>query len=106
KPYFAHLAGMDPDIFIQVLHAAQAHSVEDLLVDVRAPTLVITGERDTFTPMWLSLRMQQLIPGAELLVVPGGSHVAPIEIPELILLRLDRFLPQHVHGAEVAGAYA
>lgn len=106
KPYFRHLASMDPDVFIQVLHAAQEHSVEDLLTDIRTRTLVITGERDTFTPMWLSLRMHRRIPNAELLVMPGGSHVAPIEIPELINLRLERFLLQHVHAAESPVVYA
>ena len=41
--------------------------------------------------------MHMLIPDAELLVVPGGTHVAPIEIPELINLRLERFLDQRVY---------
>jgi pimeloyl-ACP methyl ester carboxylesterase len=97
KPYFEHLAGMDPNVFLRSIHAAQSHSVEDYLTDVRAPTLVVTGERDTFTPMWLSLRMKQLIPGAELLVAPGASHIAPIEIPDLINTRIEKFLHRH-HG--------
>ena len=36
--------------------------------------------------------MHERIPGSELLTVPGGTHVAPIEQPELITLRLEKFL--------------
>jgi pimeloyl-ACP methyl ester carboxylesterase len=31
----------------------------------------------------------QLLPDAELLEIPGGSHTAPLELPELIELRLE-----------------
>jgi len=36
--------------------------------------------------------MHARIRGSELLTVPGGTHVAPIEHPELIALRLEKFL--------------
>jgi pimeloyl-ACP methyl ester carboxylesterase len=100
-PYLEHLAGMDVRLFFRLLDRIRHHTVEDRLGEVRAPTLVITGDRDTFTPAWLSHRMQMLIPGAELLVVPGGTHVTPIEIPELVNLRLERFLSERVHGKGV-----
>jgi hypothetical protein len=33
-----------------------------------------------------------MIPGAELCVIRGGSHAALIEQPELICLRIERFV--------------
>jgi pimeloyl-ACP methyl ester carboxylesterase len=42
--------------------------------------------------------MAEQIPGAELLVVPAGSHVAPIEQPELVGARIKAFV------ARVTGA--
>lgn len=95
-PYFEHMSGMDAGVFIRLLDGASTHTTEPRLGDVSAPTLVIAGEHDTFTPVWLSERMQSLIPEAELLVVPGGTHVAPIEIPELVNLRIERFLRDRV----------
>jgi pimeloyl-ACP methyl ester carboxylesterase len=92
EPYFEHLAGMDATLFMRLLDDIRNHTVEEGLMDIRTPTLIIAGERDTFTPAWLSHRMHELIPGSELLVVPGGSHIAPIEIPELIHLRVHQFL--------------
>jgi pimeloyl-ACP methyl ester carboxylesterase len=95
-PYFEHLAGMDVQIFTRLLERLQEHSVEDRLEHIRVPTLVIAGERDTFTPVWLSHRMQMLIPDSEILVVPGGTHVAPLELPELLALRLERFFDERI----------
>jgi pimeloyl-ACP methyl ester carboxylesterase len=91
-PYFRHLASMDPQLFLGMLRHASEHSAWDHLPHVKVPTLIVAGTADTFTPFWLSEEMQSRIPGAELLAVPGGTHVAPIEHPELITLRLEKFL--------------
>ena len=40
----------------------------------------------------MSERMVELIPGAELCVLRGGSHAALVEQPQLLCLRLERFL--------------
>ena len=91
-PYFRHLSGMDPRLFLGMLRHASEHTAYDHLPHVDVPTLIVAGTQDTFTPYWLSEEMHARIPGSELLTVPGGSHVAPIEQPELIALRLEKFL--------------
>jgi pimeloyl-ACP methyl ester carboxylesterase len=92
SPYFAHLAGMDPRLFLGMLKHASEHSALDHLTAVDVPTLIVAGTDDTFTPYRLSEEMHRQIRGSELLTVPGGTHVAPIEQPELIALRLEKFL--------------
>jgi hypothetical protein len=42
--------------------------------------------------------MASSIPGAEMLLVPHGTHVAPIEQPELVGERVSRFLRDRVLG--------
>ncbi|HYS07558.1 MAG TPA: alpha/beta hydrolase [Myxococcales bacterium] len=91
-PYFRHLSSMDPRLFLGMLRHASEHTAYDHLPEVKVPTLIVAGTDDTFTPYWLSEEMQARIPNAELLTVPGGTHVAPIEHPELITLRLEKFL--------------
>ena len=59
------------------------------------PTLIIAGEKDTFTPMWLSEKMAEMLPNSELMVVPTGSHTGPIEMPQLCNLRVERWLLDH-----------
>jgi len=95
-PYFKHLSGMDPRLFLGMLKHASEHSAFDHLPSVKVPTLIVAGTDDTFTPYWLSEEMHDRIPGSELLTVPGGTHVAPIEHPELITLRLEKFLSRIV----------
>jgi len=102
-PYFNHLSGIDVRLFLGMLKHASEHSALDHLPAVDVPTLIVAGTKDTFTPFWLSEEMQDRIPGAELLAVPGGTHVAPIEQPELLALRLEKWLaslpPTRVHAA-------
>lgn len=48
---------------------------------VRAPTLVIWGDRDRLVAPRLAARTVAAIPGARLLMLPGVGHVAQIEAP-------------------------
>ena len=92
QPYFDHLSGMDPRLFLSMLLHAGEHSAYDHLPKVDVPTLIVAGTDDTFTPYWLSEEMHDRIRGSEMLTIPGGSHTATLEQPELIELRLERFL--------------
>ncbi len=91
-PYLKHMTHVDFPMFLRMLSSAGDHSAEDFLEKIDVPVLVIAGEKDTFTPASLSNSMVERIPGAELLMVPGGSHVAPIEQPELMRTRIKAFL--------------
>ena len=91
-PYLQHLTHVDFSMFLRMLKGAGEHSAEDLLPRIECPVLVVTGERDTFTPPFLAEEMQRKIPGAELFVVPGGTHVAPLEQRDLVNARIDDFL--------------
>ncbi|RJO69735.1 MAG: alpha/beta hydrolase [Myxococcales bacterium] len=96
KPYFDHIGGIDAGLFVSMLAAAQEHDAKPNLAAIACPTLVVGGEKDTFTPLWLSREMQKLIPDADLLVVPNGSHTSPIEMPELVNLRIEKFLNERI----------
>ena len=92
RPYFSHLSTLDVQLFVRMVTHLQAHTVLPRLTQVRAPTLIVAGEHDTLTPVTLSEHMQQSIPGAELLVIQGGSHVAPLERPALVNARVRSFV--------------
>ncbi len=91
-PYFDHLAKMDPAVFVRTLESLAEHTAWDHLPNIDIPTLIIGGERDRFTPMWLSRRMAEAIPNSEFMIVPHGSHTAPLEQPQLVGQRIERFL--------------
>jgi pimeloyl-ACP methyl ester carboxylesterase len=91
-PYLKHMTHVDFPMFLKMLRAAGEHSAEDWLPSVDVPVLVIAGEKDTFTPASLSEHMAAQMPKAELLMVKGGTHVAPIEQPELICASIKAFV--------------
>jgi pimeloyl-ACP methyl ester carboxylesterase len=81
------------------LHAAdlqfQAFSDFDcslVLPDVRAPTLVMTGDLDELIPPGNSTIIAELIPGAELNVMRGYAHRVLWEAPEQCATLIDQFL--------------
>jgi len=97
-PYLKHMTHVDFAMFLKMLRAAGDHSAEDYLAQIDVPVLIVAGEKDTFTPGSLSQWMAEQIPGAELLVVPAGTHVAPIEQPELIGARIKAFVERVAAG--------
>ncbi|RYG64132.1 alpha/beta hydrolase, partial [bacterium] len=84
RPYMTHMTHVDLPLFLRMLREAGDHSAWDYLPDVKVPTLIVAGERDTFTPASLARAMASAIPGSELLMLERGTHVAPIEQSELI----------------------
>jgi len=97
-PYMEHLAKMHPLYFVRTLDSLKDHSAWDHLAHVDVPTMVIGGEGDKFTPVWLSQRMAEHIPGAEYVYVPGGTHTAPLERPGLVNAAIERFLRERVEA--------
>jgi pimeloyl-ACP methyl ester carboxylesterase len=103
-PYLHHMTHVDFPMFLRMLRAAGDHSAESYLADVKVPVLIIAGEKDTFTPASLSNFMGETMPYAELLMVAGGTHVAPIEQPELVKERLLSFLERVLPPDEIPKA--
>jgi pimeloyl-ACP methyl ester carboxylesterase len=95
-PYLSHMTHVDFPMFLRMLRAAGEHTAGDILPHVDVPVLVVAGERDSFTPSFLATAMAETLPKGELLVVPRGTHVAPIEQPELVDARIITFLRDRV----------
>lgn len=96
KPYFEHMRGLDVRVFLAMAKATNEHTAEDLLPRITAPVLVVGGEKDVFTPFYLTERLVAAIPGAELLRIKRGTHAALVEQPELINLRLEKFFRERL----------
>ncbi|RLB53696.1 MAG: alpha/beta hydrolase [Deltaproteobacteria bacterium] len=92
---FRELAGsfedLDMEIYLHTLELLGDHDAWDVLEDVDIPTLIVAGDRDAMTPRRASEAMVRRIPGAELMVVPGGTHYVAVEYPELVNLRVEKF---------------
>jgi len=75
-----HPAG--PDILTKQWNAVLGHDTYDRLDQIKAPTMVLTGDADRLIPPGNSEILAQRIPGAKLVVVSGGGHQILVEQPE------------------------
>jgi pimeloyl-ACP methyl ester carboxylesterase len=84
--------------FFPALNAHDKLSALDRLRDLE--TLIAVGDKDVLTPVEHSRRMADALPNSELLVLEGAGHLAMLERPAIVNLRLRAFL----HRAYRAGA--
>ncbi len=93
---------LDFDIYGKIFKHLADHDASDVLEKITCPVLLMSGDKDLFTPTVLARKMAERIPNAELLVIKGGSHYAPVEFPELVNLRIEKFINERL--SEFAGA--
>jgi pimeloyl-ACP methyl ester carboxylesterase len=87
----------DPDRFGDLIRRAGAMvgaiegwSSEELRA-IRAPTLILIGDQD-FISIEHAARMLELIPNAQLAVLPGATHIGMTRRPDQVLAMLVPFL--------------
>jgi pimeloyl-ACP methyl ester carboxylesterase len=74
------------------LSGARDPDLDERLADVRAPTLILWGERDRWVPPSFARRFEAGIAGAKLITYADAGHVPMEEIPEATAGDADRFL--------------
>ncbi len=82
-----------PDIFAAQIHALlNRPDATPLLAGIGVPTLVLTGEQDAWSPPEAHRRIAGLIPGAQLVLVPGSGHMTTMEEPAAVSAALADWL--------------
>jgi pimeloyl-ACP methyl ester carboxylesterase len=92
QPYLDHFARMPMDLFMGLLSDAAERTALPVVPRIAQKTLVLAGQDDGFTPLSTSRLLASRLPDAELVVVPGTSHTAPLEAPEAFEAAVTRFL--------------
>lgn len=86
------------DGYVGWCHAIRGLNATDRLGAIRLPTRVIVGEIDPSTPVAASQAIQGAIPGSDLVIVPGVSHMLHNEDPELFHSHVLPFLAAHARA--------
>jgi pimeloyl-ACP methyl ester carboxylesterase len=76
-----------------------ASDLTDRLPRVRASTLLVWGDRDDDTPLWMGRRMEELIPDAGLVVLEGAGHFSYADSPGKFRAVARRFLIEQPRAA-------
>jgi pimeloyl-ACP methyl ester carboxylesterase len=69
--------------YFEMVGSAQPDIKPEELAGIEAPTLIVSGDDDVVT-LEHTVEIYRAIPGSELAVVPGTSHVLPLEKPDLV----------------------
>ena len=84
--------GFSMEAILGQVEAVMGHKATDRLHQIKAPTLVITGDADLLIPPGNSDVLAREIPGARLVKVPGGSHGFNFETPDVFNREVLSFL--------------
>jgi len=88
----AWIAGGSPEGFAAAQRGmALRPDARDILARFGGPVLVLVGADDVLTPPAKARAMADLVPGAELVEIPGAGHLANLEQPLAFNAALVRF---------------
>jgi pimeloyl-ACP methyl ester carboxylesterase len=83
---------LDFDVYLRTLAALQRHDAAPNVGQLRAKTLVIAGGRDPLFSARRARELSERFVHGELHVLPKATHYAPLEFPEHVNRRIERFL--------------
>jgi pimeloyl-ACP methyl ester carboxylesterase len=90
--HMGQIGELNFSVLWRMMSGLRGHSTADLLPTITAPTLVLAGRRDLFTPPSVQQRMADLVPDAEIAWFDEGGHLLPVEEPDGIVERVTEFL--------------
>ena len=97
------IAATPVEVVADFFPALNAHDKLSALGRLRElETFIGVGDRDLLTPVDHSERMARALPNAELLVLEGAGHLAMMERPALVTLRLRAFLHRAYRSGSVS----
>ena len=79
--YSAMLSSVDPSGYAYCCEAVADADLREEVARITAPTLVMAGTQDPVVPPELAVAAATAIPGAALVVLPGGAHLVNVEQP-------------------------
>jgi class 3 adenylate cyclase len=76
--------------------------VRDILPTIQAPTMVLHREADSAVPVAAAHELVDLIPGAELVLLPGNDHLPYIGDRQRLVSAIEEFLTgaHHTHESD------
>jgi pimeloyl-ACP methyl ester carboxylesterase len=94
--HMAHVGAINFSVLFKMMSGLRAQQTAAFLPSITAPTLVLAGRRDLFTPPSVQQQMADLIPGAEIVWFEEGGHLLPAEEPEGIAEAMVEFISRRI----------
>ena len=82
-----------PQVLLRDFLACDRFDARGRVVEIAAPTMVLTGSEDRLTPPRLGQWLADHVPGARFSLVTGAGHMLMLERPVEVAAALEAFLP-------------
>lgn len=89
--YARSVVAIDPKTFYWLMRDFSKGLTEALLPQVRVPSLVIAGSKDTITPPAQACAFAAKIPRSRYVEIPAGSHNVQLDFGDYIALKAEEF---------------
>lgn len=97
--YARGVAHLNLDGLIPLFGQMLDYDGSNVLEHITVPSLIITGTKDSVTPLSYQEKMHRKIRGSQYLRVPYGSHCTQLDLPDFVNLRIEKFLRDSGYGA-------
>jgi 3-oxoadipate enol-lactonase len=81
--------------YVGCCHALPKVNTTARLKEIKAPILVLCGDKDPGTPPAMSKEIHENAPGSKLVMIPDAAHLANLEQPAAFTKALRDFLAAH-----------
>lgn len=78
------------------LQDAARQDMREELKNIKCPTLIIWGEKDTIVPTKYAKEWHEAIPASELIIVPDAGHIPMLEAPEIFNKAVEEFIGKNL----------
>lgn len=96
--YGKGMSNIPVDVLLPMFEQMVQYDGTGVLDRIECPTLIISGKKDTVTPAQHQELLHNKIKGSEYMSVPYGTHCTQLDMPDLVNLRIEKFLHQHKYS--------
>lgn len=90
--YLRGVSALDMAAYLRLFQDMMDYDGRPVFERIKAPTLIISGKKDSVTPQKYQEDMHLRIKGSEFQLVPYGSHCTQLDMPDFVNLRIRKFL--------------
>lgn len=88
SPDYSKTSGIEREIYQKIIR----QDLTSMLPDIKMPTLIIWGTKDSYVPLRNGRKINKLISGSKLEIITGGKHGLHIQQPENLHQIVKKFL--------------
>lgn len=68
------------------------YDIQDRISNIKVPTLIIVGDKDSLTPVKMNQYLNRQIEGSKMVIIPDSKHMPMIEKADRVNTIMDEFI--------------